>query len=214
MENYLWASGPTWMRLPVVEDVDSIKCLVSTEDTETHPLYDMVMRSSSNITILRVTVWVLRFVKILTVKSFITASDMNRAEMVLVRIVQGKYFKSDIKLLNLGKEISNRLRKLNPFLQNKILMVGGWLERAPLTFVSRHPIVLPGKDPFTEKLIDYYHKIHLHTGPHLMEAILRQTNWILGGRNVIRQRVHACNRCFRLKPKTINPLMADLPTSR
>ncbi|KAG5866393.1 hypothetical protein JTB14_013265 [Gonioctena quinquepunctata] len=139
MENYFWASGPTWMRLPVAdwpireqrffdesgEEVDSIKCLVSTEETETHPLYDMVMRLSSYTTILRVTVWVLRFVKILTVKSFITLSDMNRAEVALVRIVQGKYFKSDIKLLNLGKEISNRLRKLNPFLQNGILMVGG-----------------------------------------------------------------------------------------
>ncbi|KAG5878020.1 hypothetical protein JTB14_014261 [Gonioctena quinquepunctata] len=138
MENYLWASGPTWMRLPVADwpireqrvfeeagkYFDSIKCLVLTEDTETHPLYDIVMRSSSYITILRITVWVLRFVKILTVKSLITASDMNRAELVLARIVQGKYFKSDIKLLNLGKEISNRLRKLNPFLQNGILMVG------------------------------------------------------------------------------------------
>ncbi|KAG5877377.1 hypothetical protein JTB14_017714 [Gonioctena quinquepunctata] len=188
------------------EDVDSIKCLVSTGDTETHPLYGMVMRSSSYFTILRVTVWVLRFVKILTVKSFITESDMNRAELVLVRIVQGKYFKSDIKLLNLGKEISNRLRKLNHFLQNGIIMVvRGRLENAPLTFVARHPIILPGKDPFTEKIIDYYHKIHLHTGQYLMEAILSQKNWILGDRNVIRQRVHACNRCFRLKPKTINP---------
>ncbi|KAG5867088.1 hypothetical protein JTB14_023207 [Gonioctena quinquepunctata] len=157
MENYFWTSGPTWMRLPVAdwpireqrffdesgEEVDSIKCLVSTEETETHPLYDMVMRLSSYTTILRVTVWVLRFVKILTVKSFITLSDMNRAEVALVRIVQGKYFKSDIKLLNLGKEISNRLRKLNPFLQNGILMVGGRLENAPLTFVARHPIILP-----------------------------------------------------------------------
>ncbi|KAG5881647.1 hypothetical protein JTB14_036756 [Gonioctena quinquepunctata] len=157
MENYFWASGPTWMRLPVAdwpireqrffdesgEEVDSIKYLVSTEETETHPLYDMVMRLSSYTTILRVTVWVLRFVKILTVKSFITLSDMNRAEVALVRIVQGKYFKSDIKLLNLGKKISNRLRKLNPFLQNGILMVGGRLENAPLTFVARHPIILP-----------------------------------------------------------------------
>ncbi|KAG5861076.1 hypothetical protein JTB14_038330 [Gonioctena quinquepunctata] len=146
MENYFWASGPTWMRLPVAdwpireqrffdesgEEVDSIKCLVSTEETETHPLYDMVMRLSSYTTILRVTVWVLRFVKILTVKSFITLSDMNRAEVALMRIVQGKYFKSDIKLLNLGKEISNRLRKLNPFLQNGILMVGGRLKMRPL----------------------------------------------------------------------------------
>ncbi|KAG5867227.1 hypothetical protein JTB14_008186 [Gonioctena quinquepunctata] len=176
------------------EDVDSIKCLVSTEDTERHPLYDMVMRSSSYITIFRVTVWVLHFVKILTVKSFITASDMNRAELVLVRIVPGKYFKLDIKLLNLGQEISNRLRKLNPFLQNKILMVGGRLENAPLTFVTRHPIILPG--------------------PYLMEVILRQKYWILGVRNAIGQRVHACNKCFRLKSKTINPPMADLTTSR
>ncbi|KAG5884051.1 hypothetical protein JTB14_037456 [Gonioctena quinquepunctata] len=138
---------------------------------------------------------------------------MNRAELVLVRIVQGKYFKSDIKLLILGREISKRLRKLNLFLQNVILMVGRRLENAPLTFVARHPIILPGKDPFTEKLIDYYHKIHLHTGPYLMEAILRQKYWVLG-ENAIRQQVHACNRYFRLKLKTINPLMADLPTSR
>ncbi|XP_074026502.1 uncharacterized protein isoform X1 [Leptinotarsa decemlineata] len=193
MENYLWISGPTWMKLPVEDwpisekscfencgqDIDSIKCIVSMEDTKTHPLYEMVMRSSSYIIILRITVRVLRFVKLLPVKEIITASDMYKAELVLVRIVQAKYFASDIKLLNLRKEISNRLRKLNPFLQNGVLMVGIRLENAPISFAARHPIILPSKDPSTEKLIDYYHKIYLHTGPYLMEAILRQIFWIL-----------------------------------
>ncbi|KAG5885112.1 hypothetical protein JTB14_017287 [Gonioctena quinquepunctata] len=180
MENYLWASGPTWMRLPVAdwpireervfeesgEDVDSIKCLVSTEDTETHPLYNMVMRLSSYTTILRVTVWVLRFVKILTVKSFITASDMNRAELVLVRIVQGKYFKSDIKLLNLGKEISNRLRKLNPILQNGILMVGGSYAQAANKPAIDIPTLVKELSPLIIKaVIDQMKTINLPPPP-------------------------------------------------
>ncbi|KAG5881834.1 hypothetical protein JTB14_013025 [Gonioctena quinquepunctata] len=171
------------------KDVDSIKCIVSTEDPETHPLYDMVMRSSSYITILRVTVWVLRFVKILTVKNFITSSDMNRAELVLVRIVQGKYFKPDIKLLNLGKEISNRLRKLNPFLQNEIIMMGGkfpadahekavWLEKLGLKefteTVSKYARIRSIHFKGEAFEIKPSGKIFLRKGAFLMKSIFQQ----------------------------------------
>jgi len=62
--------------------------------------------------------------------------------------------------------------------------------------------------------VDFHHKINLHTGPYLLEALLRQRYWIMGGRNLIRNRVHKCNHCFRIKPTNVAPLMADLPAER
>lgn len=45
-------------------------------------------------------------------------------------------------------------------------------------------------------------------------SLLRQKFWILSARRIVRQRVHMCNTCFRLKPRPTYPLMADLPDSR
>ena len=95
-----------------------------------------------------------------------------------------------------------------------MLRVGGRIENASLSVTKKHPIILSVKSQFTENPVDYYHHIHLHTGAYLLEALLRQKYWIIGARNLIRNRIHKCNRCFRLKPTYLNSLMADLPAAR
>ncbi|XP_031333876.1 uncharacterized protein LOC116167101 [Photinus pyralis] len=129
-------------------------------------------------------------------------------------MVQSKHFGFDIKQLVLGKECSEKLRKLRPLVQDGLLRVGGRLGRAQITFDQKHPLILPAKEPLVDRLVDYYHQTNLHTGPHLLEAIIRQKYWIIAGRNLIRSRVHACNHCFRRKPLAKPPIMADLPSCR
>ncbi|XP_054279078.1 uncharacterized protein LOC128997464 [Macrosteles quadrilineatus] len=47
-----------------------------------------------------------------------------------------------------------------------------------------------------------------------MLASLRQQYWPLKGRDLARKVVHSCIKCFRVKPRTSQPQMGDLPTSR
>ncbi|KAJ8972503.1 hypothetical protein NQ317_017591, partial [Molorchus minor] len=223
----LWISGPTWMAtkeedwpLSEIRDengTDPLGTLVltSTEEEEVdHPLYNLILRCSSWVMILRTTVWVLRFLKLIPLRDFVSVSDLARAELTLIKLVQFKHFKSEIQLLKSGKDSSKKLRKLRPFIQDGLLRVGGRLEHANMTFGQRHPLLLPSTDQLVSRLIDYCHQTNLHTGPHLVEALLRQRYWILSGRNLIRKRIHNCNYCFRLRPSAPNQLMGDLPAYR
>ncbi|XP_074030835.1 uncharacterized protein [Leptinotarsa decemlineata] len=220
-----WLRGPDWISLTeenwpvsdlkvVCEQIPERKVFLTKETVENHPLYELILRCSSWSHILRTTVYVLRFLKILPRSRTISATDLWKAELRLIKIVQHKHFHQDIERISKNMNCSTRLCKLKPFLQDGLLRVGGRLSQSDLAYNQRHPIILPSKDKLIDRLIDFYHIIHLHTGPHLLESLLRQKYWILAGRNTIRARVHACNRCFRLKPTAINPLMADLPLQR
>lgn len=221
----LWVTGPDWLTLPENEwpaglavntDTCAGNIVLVTENVENdiHPLEYLIKRVSSWSKLLRVMVYVLRFLKLLQKTDFISANDLAMAESRLIKVVQWQHFASDIQAIKQGVDCSKKLRKLRPFIQNGLLRVGGRLSNSNLNFQQKHPIILPGKGPFTELLVEFYHIINLHTGPYLLETILRQKFWILGARNLIRVKVHKCNRCARYKPVNLEPLMGNLPAHR
>lgn len=79
-----------------------------------------------------------------------------------------------------------------------------------MSFDHKHPILLPKSDPFITLLVDHFHYLPCHCGPHLLQSILQQTYWFLSARSVVRQRIWKCNHCFRFKPKPSE----DLPSER
>lgn len=227
LNNSLWFHGPQWLKKsesqwPVSNITFSLTQTLPNErvfyskqvDEEVNPFYAMMERISSWSKILKVMVWVLRFLKKLPRSKDISVLDLLTAEKALIKIVQRKHFQSDILMLTKSGECSPRLRKLHPFLSDGLLRVGGRLNNTKLSFRQKHPFILASKDILVTRLIDFNHEVHLHSGTYLLEAILRQKYWILGGRSVIRQRIHKCNRCFRLRPTGLTPLMADLPDYR
>lgn len=224
-----WLTGPPWLLLDTTQwpikpitgieyelDIPEEKVNVSSNVALNFddPLYQFILRFSSWHKLLRSMVYILRFSRVLSLGKDINFVDLNKAEFTLIRVVQGIYFRQDIQALQRGLECSSQLRKLRPFLRDNILRVGGRLSNASLTYDHKHPILLPKGDHFVNILIDYYHRSHLHTGPYLLLSILRQKYWILSARSIVRQRVQACNFCFRFKPKPLHPLMADLPSDR
>lgn len=223
----MWLQGPLWMGLPEDQwpdfeqnnsDVSSTpeipQILLLANSINEHPFFELIDKISSWNKILRIMVYVLRFLKLTPQQELISASDNRKAEMVLIKLVQLKHFNSDIERLRINQECSPQLRKLRPFLQDGLLRVGGRIENSNLGFSQKHPLILPAKETLTERLIDFYHKINLHTGASLLDALLRQKYWILGGRSLIRGRVRRCNNCFRLNPTNLTPIMADLPAVR
>lgn len=167
----------------------------------------LATRFSSWSQLLRCVVYICRFIKILPIRKYITAADLDKAELIVLRELQRSYFAIEFRNLELNKPCSRAFQRLKPFLEDGLLRVGGRLNQSNLGFDQRHPIVLPRKDHILDFLVDL--SFNCHAGPELLMSILRQKYWILSARNLIRSRVFKCLPCFKLRPRSFAPEMAD-----
>lgn len=228
----LWWHGPEWLNLsntqwpnprftPVnLELSQEVKNTPLTVLTSTTPEeWNLLKRFSSWTKLNIVMAYIQRFIHNCRSKDkhsgAISAQELKNAKLKIFKLVQINTFSDDIKLLNQGKICSSKLKKLTPFLDpNGLIRVGGRLSHSYLPQDACHPVILPKKDPVVDLFIDYIHKIHLHSGPQLTQALLARQVWILSARSIIRTRIFKCITCFKNKPRNKTPLMGDLPISR
>ncbi|XP_054282631.1 uncharacterized protein LOC128999895 [Macrosteles quadrilineatus] len=150
-------------------------------------------------------------------KDSLSSSELKDATNFIVKNIQQTHFSDDISAIKQGQLCSPRLRRLSPFIdlhQSGLLRVGGRLNRAPIDYDTKHPLLLPKNHHVVNLIINYYHKKHLHSGPQLTQALLCQHFWILSARSVIRSNILRCVTCFKHRPTNKTPLMGDLPTPR
>lgn len=227
----LWWHGPPWICFPTAEwpiapfkpscvegsipEAKSSVTLTVIPDLDNSILLELALRVSSWKRLLRILVYVLRFLRKLPPASVIRVSDLETAELVILRELQSKHFADEIKNIKKGKLPSHSLRKLDPFVDdNGLLRVGGRLTHAHIPYESRHPLLLPGRHHLVDLIIDDCHRSNCHTGSHLLMSLLRQRYWIISARNIIRQRIRQCNFCFKVAPSHPTPMMSSLPPSR
>lgn len=231
LSNPLWTHGPSWTSQEPsqwpIENVDIPQDNLPEQKTHVHatvlpnsiqqsPLCELTQRFSSWSKLLRVLVYTFRMLKLLPRRdNHITPQDLDFAENKLLTTIQSKYFSREIINLKNNKPCSPAINKLRPFLHTDgLVRVGGRLTNSELDFESKHPVLLPRNDHVTNLLIDYHHVKYLHAGPELLLSLLRQKYWVISARRVVRQRVHLCNTCFRMKPQPSYPIMSDLPDIR
>ena len=106
------------------------------------------------------------------------------------------------------------LRKLSPFIHNGVICVGGRLERAPIGFDAKHPMILPGRCFVTDLIIKQYHEAEGHVGASQVLTSIRRKFWILQGHAAVRRVVGKCFKCRRWNAKPCEQVMAPLPSSR
>ncbi|XP_033241627.1 uncharacterized protein [Drosophila pseudoobscura] len=150
-------------------------------------------------------------------KSGITVEDLRLGTELLIRLTQQSRLSTEIRALETRRDIkaSSSIASLSPFLDDcGLLRVGGRLKNSTLDFEARHPIILPKNHSITSALIRHLHEKHLHAGPQSLLAIIRQTYWPIGGRKTVAHVIQKCVRCFRVKPRTLEQIMADLPVDR
>ncbi|XP_018405677.1 PREDICTED: uncharacterized protein LOC108782025 [Cyphomyrmex costatus] len=94
------------------------------------------------------------------------------------------------------------------------LRIGGRLGHSDFPLNKRQPMILSSKHHLTKLLFESEHKRLLHIGPQALLAQMKEQYWTISGRNLARQVVQRCIRCFRNKPRTITPQMADLHRDR
>ncbi|XP_062700371.1 uncharacterized protein LOC134284887 [Aedes albopictus] len=142
--------------------------------------------------------------------------ELNNATKTLVRIAQHESFGKDIAEIKSKGHVSSHsaLKTLAPILVDGILRVGGRLRHAAISEDRKHPMILPARHILTERILVHYHQKHLHAGPQLLVACVREKFWPLRIRNLARKVVHSCVNCFRCKPTNLEQLMGDLPPER
>ncbi|XP_039447736.2 uncharacterized protein LOC120426987 [Culex pipiens pallens] len=108
----------------------------------------------------------------------------------------------------------SRIAALNPRIVDGILCVGGRLHHAAVSDSRKHPYILDHRHPFTKLIVTHYHETMFHAGQQLLISAVRERFWPINIRNLVRELIHKCVDCFRVKPKVLDQLMADLPPER
>ncbi|KAB0790598.1 hypothetical protein PPYR_14995, partial [Photinus pyralis] len=116
---------------------------------------------------------------------------------------------------NCPKCVIHHIQSLTPFLDSKgLIRVGGRLSNSKYRFDKCHPVLICGKHRLAKLIFAREHIRLVHARPQQMLAAIRERVWVTAGRNIAKQIVHQCVKCFRAAPKEINPIMANLPLAR
>lgn len=230
--NYdLWWKGPQWLRFPETEwprtnfkfndDIGEVKSekrkvVLTAVADEVSVLLKLAEKTSNWYRLLRIIVYIQRFINRTTNVSFISYREIINARTKLLVCLQKSTFPETISWLQENRTFPNNknIIKLSPFLDNDgLLRVGGRIQESMVPYNIKHPIIIPN-GRIAELIIQDLHIKHLHVGASELFTILRQQFWVFGARNIVRSIVFKCKRCFMLRRQTSQQLMANLPMER
>ncbi|GFX96038.1 integrase catalytic domain-containing protein [Trichonephila clavipes] len=185
-------------------------------------LSTLLCKSNSYMKIVRIFSYVLRFSnnvnkRKLTLSGPLSTTDIYQAETKLIRMVQEQVFLAKIKSLQSKGVVSpnSKLRNLNPFIDSDgLLRVGGRLSNSDLSYVNKHPAILPGNHNLTVQIIAHFHRKNLYTGASSLLHYVREKFGPLNGRSLCRKVVHECLICFKSRPLVTSQLMGNLSRDR
>ncbi|XP_037050902.1 uncharacterized protein LOC119084808 isoform X2 [Bradysia coprophila] len=146
----------------------------------------------------------------------VTAEDLRRAELRLIRLHQGKEFSRELHHLMKKENINpkSKLLPLNPFVDsNNCLRVGGRLENANIDYDRKHPLIISAGG-LAKLIIADMHEETLHGGTRLTMNMVREKYWIINLRRQVKQCVLNCVKCCRYNQRMGEQIMADLPPNR
>ena len=197
-------------------------------------LNDLTDRYSNWMGLLKAFVWITRFKTYLRIMKnnnsylsldtgFLKISELQQAELDIVRLVQAEVFGSDIS--SMQQTCKNKqgfsklsrissLRRLNPILENGILRVGGRLNYSCYEYSIRHPIILPKLHHVSELIIRHYHMIEGHCGYAQVLSSIRKKYWIIQGGATIKRLIGSCWICRKHLAQSAQQMMAPLPEVR
>lgn len=231
-----WFIGPSYLSLSYnvwpadislqssagLEDLpETRKCtqtLLQVEENELFPFH----RFSSLTRLRRVVAYFLRFInnarksKEQREYNSLTHDELLEGMKVLVNLSQRESFSNEFLLLSENRTINakSKLFSLCPFLDGNIIRVGGRLKNSTFSFQKKHPAVLSSKHQLTRLIFKHEHVNLLHCGPQSLLASVRESFWPVSGKLLAKETVRKCIVCFKFKPKSLTPIMGNLPEPR
>ncbi|KAK9729045.1 Phosphotyrosine interaction domain (PTB/PID) [Popillia japonica] len=171
----------------------------------------------------RVMAFVLRFInnakkgKEEKITGDLTPNELKMSLNKLVKLCQSSAFATERNCLLQSRPLpkTSNLLSLNPLIDYEgLLRVGGRIRNSLEHYGRKHPILLPSEHKFTQRIIEYEHIRHLHAGPQLVLAAVRNKFWPINGKSTTRKIIYKCVKCFKTRPTCTFPKMADLPKER
>ncbi|VEN64130.1 unnamed protein product [Callosobruchus maculatus] len=236
----LWWTGPSWLvqspedwpkplelgetkvtDLPERRNVEG-KALLLTKFEN----FDLFTKYSSLPKLQRICAYLLRFINNTVHKvqgnkmnlGPLSVKEYKTALLKLTFIAQRQMFPRDIQRLQTEGKLDNdsKILSLNPYLDEfGLLRIGGRIKHSDLSSEHKHPLLINDKHPFSLLIIQYEHFRHFHAGNQATLTAVRQTFWLINGRNAIRKYIRGCVTCFRANPMpNVVTQMADLPERR
>ncbi|XP_057329918.1 uncharacterized protein LOC130670521 [Microplitis mediator] len=242
INHQLWWSGPSWLADPPsqwpshhvlssaadeTEQVNSEMRPCNSHVSTSPPLMPLssLLHSWTTLTaLLRRTATVFRaiscFKKVpgssLSI-SPLTPAELQSALIHWIKSTQQEYFSSEISALSQGNTLkkSHCFTRLTAFIdQAGVIRVGGRLKNSALDSDSKHPAILSKDCMLSRLIISDSHLRTLHGGTQLTLSHVRKKCWIIGGRAPIKNFIHRCLTCARMRGVRSQQLMGQLPSHR
>ena len=221
--NPFWFEGPPWLYF---EEEESIVELTPPEGsldelkktsilfTSNQIIVDTVIdckKFSSLYRLLRVTAYVLKFVKLLKSPQMsprLTTTDIQEAHIYLIKVSQ--------QFLPAERAFKMWCPQFDLFLDvNGVWKCGGRLGNADIPESTSNPILLDTSHHLTTLIVKHCHEQVKHGGVTETLAQLRSKYWIIRGRSFVRRFIHSCVVCRRIDGTPYNPPRPPaLPESR
>lgn len=135
-----------------------------------------------------------------------SVSDIARAELVAMRVVQSEVFEG---------EKDHRLTGMSVYKDEMGLL----RLKTPVSYRDdslgfRCPIILPQHHPLVKKLVHTYHLTLNHGSIDVVMNTLREQFWILSSRRMVQSVVRGCVICRRFSAKRLESIPIPLPVNR
>lgn len=213
-------SPPEEATLPEVKALTSYTFAVNSKENLVNKVVEF-SRFSNFLRLKRTIAYVLRFINNCkgqrNSSQALSVEELQKAGTLLIKLSQFETFYEEIETLSKGHQLHKRskLLALNPFVDTeKVLRVGGRLGNSSFDYNKKHPVLLDAKHSVTKLLMKHEHLRLFHAGPQALLAAIREEYWPIGGRNLARITTKQCVVCTRLRGKSVEPIMGDLPAVR
>ena len=230
--NKLYWEGPWWLSHPEstwpnskekherIECAKEVKSSTAVLVTQKILELNLKYRFEKYLKIVRVVAQILKWRKTVprTISGILTATDIHTAEMCLFRHLQLMYFCEEYELLSMNKQLCRKSTILSPdpifYFHMQLIIVGGRLNKSTFPEETTHPIILPCNVVLIEKLILHIHEGKSRCSVETIFCILRQTYWVIRGRQEVTNAIKRCVICRHHNIIPLQPKMGDLPADR
>jgi hypothetical protein len=148
--------------------------------------------------------------------SLFTVEAMQQAESAILKYLQQTAFTSEMQQLKTNELVDKQssIRRLNPFIQDSLLRVGGRIHQSQQSDDAKHPIIIPKNCHITTLIIRHCHVELGHAGRNHVLSQLREKYWVINANSQVRKVIWNCVDCRRRKRSPEHQLMAELPKER
>ena len=146
-----------------------------------------------------------------------SVEELEQAEKIYVRSVQHEQFKTELRDLEAGKNVSpkSKIAALSPVLIDGIICSDTRIKNSPeLGPSARQPPIMLRDHRFVQLFIQHLHETMGHQAHEAVLAELRQHFWIPQARRAIRTVAARCQHCKIRKAQPNSARMAPLPPPR